>query len=551
MLKVNQKGLKLDLPGSGPSKTKAPTSPNYQNLLQRSPKGFHSPKTEQQNQFLKGRPQEKKFGSKSEKIIQNNLKYIASHKGKVAENNIYDCKDSLEKSPKIPNRNQGNCKTVKIVQDDCQNFFKSSEKKFRNLSTGNENCKVLPRSSKKTIFNRLLSTQQDSRSILSSDAFDVLSRAHPDVISKNLNNFQSILKVFTYEFSICCYDLDHDATGCLNYSKFCFLLMSLRFIEDSFKKTDEERQLILKAWKILGGHEESKVKIDNLYLFLLGVMNLNVKSTLPNPDSNKSRSKRFLMLISKQNSVKLHQEFYLLYHNRIIGKTEKSISLNHSFPEQNLSETSEKAPEVQLETSCKLSDSQEHGDFLDIHADLPVVSSHKKLIRRISLREIASTPKLLSSKKRKNKDFGHSICETPKNLSFNGSECGDLKIKTPPLPSDINSPLINFKVQIVSGKNPDESFRKELNQSVSCARLMSSGKNNDVSMSYKPGNFKIQMHTVDSHENSVDLDDLEGADIFNPILRNKLDMSMNKLKNVKDPNRHRGSFSKTKTSYFN
>ena len=78
--------------------------------------------------------------------------------------------------------------------------------------------------------------------------------------NKNTDKSTTILKKkFQKEFNDNFAILDIDKTGFINYSRFSILLQSMGFIEHPLRKTPEERELILKAWRLIGGCESKLI----------------------------------------------------------------------------------------------------------------------------------------------------------------------------------------------------------------------------------------------------------------------------------------------------
>lgn len=343
---------------------------------------------------------------------------------------------------------------------------------------GIESCRQSTKRDKKNIFNRLIASQREQKIVIDSKKFICLKKHSSlpaaTLKSKSFRRDQAVLKDFTNEFSALCAEVDFGSTGYLNYTKFCNILNKLKFLEDSFNKSEEERELVLKAWKLLGGHEENKVKIDNLYLFLLGVMNIEVKIERQRANSPRSRHRRGFMSFLKKDIANIHQEFMRLYVNRTERKEDQSIRINESVssPEEIIS--GRETPEIVIdEASNIIQDISESNDVAPIEVVKPEVHLRMpnsfKIIRRISLRELASTPKNLDSKLCMSVHHStQSISEnTPKNTSFNSeSEDNVLKNSLQTPPSQVGLGLYINKIKIKRMRTRNEESKKELNNSV-------------------------------------------------------------------------------------
>lgn len=127
---------------------------------------------------------------------------------------------------------------------------------------------------------------------------------------------QVLIKKFESEFNRISKDLDFDSSGMLNYSKFCQILGKMNFIHQNMIKPNNERELVLKAWKFLGGNDSNKVHKRNLNVFLLAVLNLVKKIRASSNDAILPGTKKNLMLLSAESVKKIHKDFYDLFQNR-------------------------------------------------------------------------------------------------------------------------------------------------------------------------------------------------------------------------------------------
>lgn len=138
---------------------------------------------------------------------------------------------------------------------------------------------------------------------------------------------QILIKKFESEFIKIANDLDFDCSGLLNYSKFCQVLQKMNFISSNVEKTDLERELLLKAWKILGGNDSTKIRKKNLCNFLLAVQNLLKKTRASSNDTAISGMKNGTLYLSLEDVKRIHKDFQVLHQNRKSPKV-----LNESMP---------------------------------------------------------------------------------------------------------------------------------------------------------------------------------------------------------------------------
>ena len=127
---------------------------------------------------------------------------------------------------------------------------------------------------------------------------------------------QILIKKFESEFIKIVNDLDFDSSGLLNYSKFCQVLQKMSFISSNMEKTDEERELLLRAWKILGGNDSTKISKKNLCSFLMAVSNLLKKIRASSNDTAISGMKNGTLFLSVDDVKRIHKDFQPLYQNR-------------------------------------------------------------------------------------------------------------------------------------------------------------------------------------------------------------------------------------------
>ena len=147
-----------------------------------------------------------------------------------------------------------------------------------------------------------------------------LSSKSPDLNTQKIfsspRSEQVLIKKFESEFIKVTNDLDFDNSGLLNYSKFCQVLLKMNFIYSNIEKTDEERELLLKAWRLLGGIENSKISKKNLSNFLMAVLNIVKKTRASSNDTAISGMKNGTLFINLEDVKRIHREFNGLYVNR-------------------------------------------------------------------------------------------------------------------------------------------------------------------------------------------------------------------------------------------
>jgi hypothetical protein len=279
-------------------------------------------------------------------------------------------------------------------------------------------------------------------------------------------NEKAMLKSFISEFNSCVYDVDFSGARFLNYSQFCMVLKNLRFIENSFNKSEAETGLVLKAWKVLGGYEDGKVKSEELQYFLLVVLDLHFKpdSGVTVPISPQMKQKRSLLNMKLKDLARLHHDFQSFYTHRTAPKETKSDIESSSTSSQEISDSD--SPDIVIEQASVLSPEVKEKEF-QIIQDSSYLTS--KLIKRISLRELSITPNNMSSKLLSPNHSGPFTYETPKNLSFNASESEDFftkKLQNSPKSQESKNSICKIEVRRISTKG-ELDLSKDLNNSLS------------------------------------------------------------------------------------
>lgn len=285
------------------------------------------------------------------------------------------------------------------------------------------------------------------------------------LISKGDKN---LIKDFISEFTSVISEVDLANTNYLNYSQFCKVLNLLKFIENSFNKSEEETELVLKAWRILGGFEEGKIKVEDLSYFLLSILDVHFKIDQPITNSPQVKQKKTFWSLPKRDQDRLPHDFRLLVLNRTTPKITRSArQSSSSSSSQEISDSD--TPEIVI-VEASICQQEKEKIVIEDPQPLPETSfSHSKLIRRISLRELSNTPNGLSSKCLGSQKSGLSICETPKNLSFNASISEDLSVKPfySPKSQDSRNSINKIQIRRVSTKSEIDLSKQELNISVS------------------------------------------------------------------------------------
>lgn len=154
---------------------------------------------------------------------------------------------------------------------------------------------------------------------------------------------QFLIEKLEAEFLTVCAEIDPE-TDKLNYSQLSELLQRMFFIKNnvSDKRHKEERDLILKVWKLLKGEENQSVHKLNLLIFLNGVMSYTTSSMSLPEMSEEDKSllipnklgvwyKEYLY-IKPEEVYSLHHKYELLYLNRVAVKNKSNV--NRTFKEE-------------------------------------------------------------------------------------------------------------------------------------------------------------------------------------------------------------------------
>lgn len=282
-----------------------------------------------------------------------------------------------------------------------------SPKSFKFFSAlKNRNClnKKAKKSSLKGELNDNIFKGQnkDARFVLDTGKFLFNKlKQHPLVVICNKGKNKTLAKEFSAEVALALQESDLFGSRTLNYSKFCQVLTRLRFIKSPFHKTEQERLLLLKAWELLGGYQESLIHVCDLHLFALIIMNLKLKINQAMPNSPQYKKKSIWSLNAK-DLPKLREEFICFYLNRTEPKeSEAFLSSSQEISDSSCAEG--------LEDSSVLKDDKEKDD--EVSKELKNKQGTRQIIRKISLKELAMSSKSGAL-------TWQSTSETPKNYSF-------------------------------------------------------------------------------------------------------------------------------------
>ena len=279
---------------------------------------------------------------------------------------------------------------------------------------------------------------------------------------------KSSIKLFTSEFNSTIPEIDLAGSGYLNYFQYCKVLKNLRFIEDSFNKSEAETELVLKSWKLLSGLEDGKVRVEDLNYFLLAVLDVHMK---PEPIfsqlSPQMKQKRSLVHLKNRKFKNIHEEFKGFYlHRTAPVETKNETRSDSGTLSQDISDSD--TPDIVIEQAAILQpEIKEQIKEFHIVEDQNFLNS--RLIRKITLRDLSITPNNMSPKLLSSNQSNNLNCETPQNISFDGSESNDLISKNSlnsPSTHDHKSSICKIEVRRISTKT-DQNLSKDLNNSIS------------------------------------------------------------------------------------
>jgi hypothetical protein len=130
-----------------------------------------------------------------------------------------------------------------------------------------------------------------------------------------------LLEKFKREFKEMFSYLDIENSNSLNYTKFTELLYNMSFLSRLSSKHNEQKQLAIKIWTMLGGVEKGFVDYCNLQSFLVSMMNYKDPSTPAHTEApNLGRLINNIYCISPPEVLKIHRSFYLLFEERNLSK---------------------------------------------------------------------------------------------------------------------------------------------------------------------------------------------------------------------------------------
>ena len=261
------------------------------------------------------------------------------------------------------------------------------------------------------------------------------------------------LQSFTNGFFQIVKSTDYMSSGLLNYSNFCKVLHDLRFITNPFTKSEEETNCVLKAWRLLGGFDEQKVHIEDLHLFLVAVLSMPFKLEA---GSAQAKSKKSIWNLKYKEIQGLAVEFALLVDVR---NNKYQIAQNDSESQVITDQENDMMAEDSSNFLQDLSEQIDGAPGLSLIYD----SGKGRLVRKISLRELSSTPTALL----KSNTYGSANNDSSHNLSLNTSESDDAvhisSLLTPPAKAGDNSAINKISVTKIS----KEAEKPDLNNTVS------------------------------------------------------------------------------------
>lgn len=190
----------------------------------------------------------------------------------------------------------------------------------------------------------------------------------------NAKSIEVLAEKLEKEFNSTFEALDPDCRGRLNYSVTVNFLQQLYFINNNPEnpRNDDEKSLVVKMWRLLGGDESGTVSKENLKTFVLAVMDCYISNEAgDNEASNLTTSigklvdGEFVLLKNEVN--RLHRAFYMFYENRSSHKTSTKkykSKVEYSFRPQ-IDEASLKLAEnVRTNRTQETGSRTKHEDYL-------------------------------------------------------------------------------------------------------------------------------------------------------------------------------------------
>ena len=203
-------------------------------------------------------------------------------------------------------------KSFKYKGSSCENRDAINSKSHIEEST------TKPNISKKPVSQR----QETVDKVLYKDAIRRQNRKNsaPEKKSQKLITTSSekvLIGKLKRDFQECFLQVDVDQSDHLNYTKMIEVLKLMNMVQENAKR-EEERLLILEAWKLISNTSKSAVDRTNLLTFVLAVMGFH--------ESWMSDSDYSTYTISPRSGKKLHQKFHLFYANRTTSQHKFSSS---------------------------------------------------------------------------------------------------------------------------------------------------------------------------------------------------------------------------------
>ena len=257
------------------------------------------------------------------RTVQTFLEHMQKHTDNKNKK-IEKIKEERKKSPnESDNKVKLSKKTQEILSKKSTEKTRPLESKIspvikKNDSTKNANFSFQPRINN---ASRKLNREESVDKALYKDAIKraMVTKSPPVSQARKLSSPKSenvLVKKLNSEYSKIISEIDFDNSGLLKYTKFCAVMKKMRFLNPGYDKTNHERELILKAWKFLGGNEISKVSKANLNTFLLAIMNLSKKTRASSNDNIITGMKNGTLYLSIDNVRKINKEYNILYQNR-------------------------------------------------------------------------------------------------------------------------------------------------------------------------------------------------------------------------------------------
>lgn len=174
-------------------------------------------------------------------------------------------------------------------------------------------------------FSKMLVKEKRGENCLKTEKRPILTKSPPVFQLKTFSSPKSedvLIKKFENEYSKIVSDLDFDGTGLLNYTKFGLILKRLYFISAGPERSANETELMIKAWKRVGGGENLKVSKRTVNSFLLAILNLTKKTRASSNDTVMT-GRPGALSFSVEEVRKIHLEYHSFYLNQ---KEKKSVS---------------------------------------------------------------------------------------------------------------------------------------------------------------------------------------------------------------------------------